>query len=77
MAEWRVACLPAPDGVAVPPCGTVEGTGYAPYMIQEDLPGEISIDGLGELYVYGFTMVLVPFIVATTIGAIIRVIRST
>lgn len=73
---WQLACEPASDAIAVAPCGTVEGVGFSPVMVQTGIPG-LDFAGAGELFAYSFSIVMVCFVTGVGIGAIIRVIRST
>ncbi|MBV7267565.1 hypothetical protein [Erythrobacter ani] len=71
-----VACVSATDGVAVAPCGTVDGEPLTPVVVQ--LPGEapVTSDLAADLYVNAVTLVLIVFVVGLVVGSMMRVIRS-
>lgn len=70
-----VECIPAPDGVAVAPCGTLNGVALAP-VVSNVSGGPLDYSGLTQLFTWGLGFVLTVFVVGLTVGAIMRVIRS-
>lgn len=75
MTTLAVQCVPAVDGVAVAPCGTLNGVALAPIVVAVD-GTPLDYSGVGPLYVWGLGFVLTVFAVGLTVGAIMRVIRS-
>ncbi len=71
-----VECVPAPDEVAIPPCGEIGGVGYAPIMRSISDTPALDYSGLGALFSWAVSFVLIAFVVGLTVGAILRVIRS-
>lgn len=71
-----VSCVAASDGVAVAPCGTVEGVAMVPLVIQ--LPGYAPLDysQSGQLFAWAVSLPLIAFIIGLVIGSMIRVIRG-
>lgn len=70
-----IQCVPASDGVAVHPCGTVDSVGYRPAML--DVAGTtLDPATIGEIFAWSFSGVLLCWIVGLTIGAIVRVVRA-
>lgn len=72
----RVACVQASDGIAVHPCGTLDGVAYVPVIVSDPEPGTLDFTNSGELFAWGFTTVALAWVVGLTIGFIMRVIRS-
>ena len=75
MAVYAVICTPASDGVAVAPCGTVEGVGYAPSMDAQP-SGELDYSQLGPVFAWVFSCIMIAWVIGLTVGSIVRVIRS-
>ena len=76
MAKYLLECLPAGDGVAIAPCGTVSGIGYAPQMVEGSANPEIDFTNSDELYVWAFSMLALAWFLGLTIGLIMKVIKS-
>jgi hypothetical protein len=75
MGQLVLYCVPASDGVAAAPCGTVDGVALIPVaMAPEPIP--IDTSQAQALFAWGLTMVLVCFATGLTVGAIVRVIRA-
>jgi Mg/Co/Ni transporter MgtE len=70
-----IECVPALDGVAVQPCGTVGTQALVP-VVRQITGGPLDYSGQGQLFAWALTFVLVAFAVGLTTGAIMRVIRS-
>lgn len=70
-----VECIPSVDGVAVAPCGTLNGVALAPIVVAIE-GGPLDYSGLGQLFVWAVSFVLITFAVGFTVGSILRVIRS-
>ena len=71
-----IECVPAPDGSPVDPCGSVGGQALAPIVRNiEPLPA-LDYSGLGQLFVWALSFVLIAFVVGFTVGAILRLIRD-
>jgi len=70
-----VQCIPAPDAVAVAPCGTLNDVALAPIVVSVS-GGPLDYSGLGPLFVWAMAFVLISFGVGLTVGSILRVIRS-
>ena len=71
-----VECVVAPDGVAVSPCGTVNGVALSPVVRQLDGPPTIDPQALGQVFAWSLSLVGIAFVVGLTVGSIMRVIRS-
>lgn len=70
-----VECIPAVDGVAAAPCGTLNGVALAPIVTAID-GGPLDYSGLGQLFAWSLSFVLLVFVAGHVVGAIVRVIRS-
>jgi hypothetical protein len=70
-----VYCVPASDGVAVAPCGTVDGQALSPVVLQPQ-PEVINYDQSGQLFATAFGVVMFCFVLGHLIGSILRVIRA-
>ena len=70
-----VSCVPASDGIAVDPCGVVDGVAMVPKVVPLVAQG-LDYSGLGPLFSWVVSFVLIVFVVGLTVGAIMRVVRS-
>ena len=70
-----IECIPAPDGVAVAPCGTLHDVALVP-VVRSLAGGTLDYSGVGGLFAWTVSCVLIAFVVGLTVGAIMRVIRS-
>ena len=76
MAQYLVVqCVPASDGVAQAPCGTVDGVALIPVALPFQ-PTPIDTSGAQAMFAWGMSVVLITFVVGLTVGAIVRVIRA-
>ena len=75
MSTVVIQCVAATDGIAVAPCGTFAGVALTPVMLDLDAPA-LDYSGLGQLFSWVLTFVLVTFVIGLTVGAIMRVIKS-
>ena len=73
--NFVVTCVVAADGVAVAPCGMVDGVAYAPLLVAQS--AALDYTQSPALFGWALSIVLLSFVVGNTVGAIIRVIRST
>lgn len=73
--RFVVECVPAVDQVAVAPCGTLNGVALAPILTPVS-GAPLDYSGIGPLFVWSLSFVLIVFGVGLTVGSIIRVIRS-
>lgn len=70
-----VQCIPAAGGVAVAPCGTLNGVAHEPIMVPV-AGGALDYSGIAPLFSWALSFVLIVFAVGLTVGSIMRVIRS-
>jgi hypothetical protein len=70
-----VECIVAPDGVAVAPCGTINGVAYSP-LVTDVTGSALDYSGIAGLFSWAVSFVLIVFVVGYTVGAIVRVIKS-
>lgn len=86
--DWLLACLPAADGVAVSPCGTIEGIATAPGVIARppltdvgagllDLwSGGVDLATSGEFFGYAFATIVGVWLLAWSIGVVVQMVRG-
>lgn len=74
-ASYALHCAPAADGVAVAPCGVVEGVALSPHLVPAT-SSAISYDNAGVIFGFAVSVVLVCYVTGYTVGAIVRVVRS-
>lgn len=70
-----VQCVPAPDSVPVAPCGSLNGVALAP-VVTDVAGGALDYSGLGALFAWTLSFVLIAFAVGVGVGSIVRVIKS-
>lgn len=68
-------CVPASDGVAAAPCGTIDGVALVP-VVMAPQPIPIDTSQAAALFAWGLSLVLIVFVTGLTVGSIVRVIRS-
>ena len=73
---YVIECIPAPDGVPVAPCNTVGEVAMVPVVTALDAPPVLDYSGLGPLFEWAVSFVLIVFAIGVGIGAMVRVIRS-
>lgn len=74
-APYYVQCQVAADGIAVAPCGTVEGVALVPVLV-DAVPPALDYSQAGDAFAFGLTVVLVPWIIGMVVGSIVRVVRD-
>ncbi|PHK28014.1 hypothetical protein VF14_35415 [Nostoc linckia z18] len=75
MPQLIVHCVPAPDGVAAAPCGSVDGVALIP-VVGPPEPQPIDTSAANHLFAWSLSAVLICFVVGLTVGGIVRVIRA-
>jgi hypothetical protein len=68
-------CVPATDGIAQAPCGTVDGVALIPAALPPQ-PVQLDTSHANALFAWGLSVVMMTFVVGLVVGAIQRVIRS-
>lgn len=76
MSDYAVYCVPAPDAVAVSPCGSVGAVGYVPMMQAVGGTGDLNVQQGAELYVWSFSLFGIMWMLGLVIGSMVKVIRS-
>lgn len=74
-APYYVQCVLASDGVAVAPCGTVNGEALVPSLVSTEPPA-LDYSQLGPLFSWAVSCVLIAFVVGLVVGSILRVLRG-
>lgn len=87
--DWLLACLPAPGGVAVSPCGTIEGVATAPGFISRPVltdqgaglldlwSGGVDFTIAAEFFGYAVSAIIGVWLLAWSVGQIVAVIRGS
>lgn len=70
-----VVCVPVQGGPSVAPCGDVEGVAHTPIVMQLPAPGSVQFDNAQTLFAFGFSGVLIMWMVGVAVGQILSVIR--
>ena len=74
---WVIACVPADDGIAVDPCGSIGGVAHTPVVVELGAPETATLDTSQDLYVWSITVIGLCFLVGFVVGQILRVIRAS
>lgn len=74
-APYFLQCVPAADGIAVAPCGTVEGVALVPSLVSA-VPEPLDYSQLHDLFIWAAGIPVTTWLVGLGIGSIIRVLRS-
>lgn len=70
-----IECIPSTGSASIAPCATLNGVHHEPIMVA--VAGTaLDYSGLGQLFVWVLSFVLIVFSIGVTVGGIIRVIRS-
>jgi len=71
-----VTCVATGGSPSVAPCADVGGVAHAPVVLEMAAPGSVSFENANTLFAYGFSNVLILWLVAVSVGMILSLIRK-
>lgn len=86
--QYVVACVPAANGIAVDPCGTIDGRAYAPGVVEVPVLSAATVAAVeaaaapfdyraaAEFWAASFGAVLLFFCLGLAAGSVLKVLRG-
>ena len=71
-----VVCVPAEGAPSAAPCADVGGVPHQAVVMELAAPGDVQFSNGGQLFAYGFTAMIVFWLIGLSIGAVLSVIRG-